>query len=327
MVRKINDYLYMIKVSLPRNPLRDLNCYLVLSTDRNLLIDTGFNQPECLCDLQKGIEELGVDMGRTDIFSTHLHADHFGLASEIVRPGCQLYMGGIDAELLTEELMKNAIWEGYRDKYVLEGFPLGIIDTAIETHPARNYGNAGVPDIRHLKDGDVLSVGGVRLRCVHTPGHTPGHLCLYNEEDKLMILGDHVLFDITPNITSWPSLRNSLKSYMESLRKISGYEVDVPLPAHRECHISMAERIGQLLDHHERRLAEVGRIVAENPGASGYEVAKRMTWSIRAKSWEEFPITQKWFATGEALAHLYYLEEGGAIRSETHEGRKAYMCL
>lgn len=70
---------------LPGNPLKNLNAYLIQGP-RNLLVDTGFRQEECRTALTAGLAELGVDMASTDIFLTHLHSDHAGLASRIALP-------------------------------------------------------------------------------------------------------------------------------------------------------------------------------------------------------------------------------------------------
>jgi hypothetical protein len=42
-------------------------------------------------------------------------------------------------------------------------------------------------------------------------------------------------------------------------------------------------------------------------------VASQMTWDIDSESWDQFPVAQKWFATGEAISHLRYLEEEGKL--------------
>jgi len=236
-------------------------------------------------------------------------------------------MGEIDSVILNEMLTDENYWQVRREQYQVEGFPVDLIEHALFNNPAKHYGPTKSAAYVPLRDGEILTVGDVRLLCIHTPGHTPGHICLYNQADKFMITGDHVLFDISPNIMSWPTLRNSLKSYMESLDKIRAYDVVTPLPGHRECSLSMGERIDQLLAHHETRLDEVCQIVAENPGISGYAVTGLMQWSIRAKDWESFPLTQKWFATGEALAHLYYLEEAGKIKRELQDGKAAYFIV
>ncbi|MDR1194505.1 MAG: MBL fold metallo-hydrolase [Peptococcaceae bacterium] len=326
MLRKICDNLYTIKIRLVGSPLRDLNCYVLRSAERNLLIDTGFNQPECLADLRQGIAELGLDMRETDILATHLHSDHCGLIDKIVMPGRKVYIGEADKALLDAGTDVSSGWRAGRERFRREGFPVEALEEAARTNSARALAADKDVAMIPLTDGQILRIGDIRLQCIHTPGHTPGHMCLYNEQAKFMILGDHVLFDITPNITAWPPLPNTLAHYMRSLRMIRSYDVDIPLPAHRECSCSMTERIDQLLAHHETRLADTLAIVRANPGINGYDVAGRMRWSIRAKDWGRFPLAQKWFAVGEALAHLDYLRAAGDIRQEIRDGLTAYTA-
>ena len=325
MVSKINDYLYVIKVSLPDSPLRNLNSYVITSPERNLLVDTGFNRPECQKALQDGIEELGLDMNKTDILATHFHSDHIGLAAEIVSPGCKIYIGEFDSDMLSKQNEEIDFWQFYGRQYTEEGVPPEITHGALEKNPARKYAPTQMVEYSPLKEGDVLHFGDVAFQCIHTPGHTPGHICLYNETDKIMILGDHVLFDISPNITTWAALPNSLKHYLDSLKKIQAYDVVTPLPGHRECHISMDQRIKELFAHHKERLEETYQVVANQPGIHGYGVAGKMRWSIRAKNWADFPLAQKWFAIGETLSHLYYLVEEGRLVRKMENGQTSYF--
>lgn len=326
MICKMKDYLYAIKVRLVGNPLRDLNCYVICTPARNLLIDTGFNQPECLEDLLQGIEELRLDMSRTDILLTHLHADHSGLVDKIVRPGCKVYMGEYDKELLEETQKSSAGWQERTVLYRQEGFPVEILEEAARINPAKALVAEKAVPLTPLKNGQRLTIGEIQLTCIHTPGHTPGHICMYNERDKFMILGDHVLFDITPNITAWPSLPNTLGEYLQSLDLIRGYDVELPLPAHRECHCRLPERIEQLKLHHQKRLAETLRIVQANPGITAYSVAANMTWSLRGLTWDDFPLAQKWFAMGETLSHIYYLLDDGSLTRDSHQDGFCYSA-
>ena len=79
MVTELMKDIYRIEVPLPKNPMKLLNSYLIRSDGRSLVIDTGFNRPECKEALMSGLKELNVDFDRTDLFLTHLHADHSGL--------------------------------------------------------------------------------------------------------------------------------------------------------------------------------------------------------------------------------------------------------
>ena len=91
MVTEIIPGLYSIAVPLPNNPLKSLNAY-VITGERNLLIDTGFRQDACREALLSGLQTLGVSMEHTDIFLTHLHSDHTGLAPEIRGRGTRIYI-------------------------------------------------------------------------------------------------------------------------------------------------------------------------------------------------------------------------------------------
>lgn len=169
--------------------------------------------------------------------------------------------------------------------------------------------------------------GDYNLISILTPGHTPGHLCLYDAEKSLLITGDHVLFDITPNINSRGIGTDALGDYLESLELVRKLKVNTVLSAHRtRREKSLDERITELLFHHERRLTEAEQIVGENPGINAYQIAGQMTWRIHARNWEEFPPGQKWFAMSEALAHLDYLDKRKRISRQIHpDGSITYV--
>ena len=77
--------------------------------------------------------------------------------------------------------------------------------------------------------------------------------------------------------------------------------------------------------HHRRRLEEVLTIL-EGRSMTAFEVASRMTWDLRYESWNDFPVAQRWFATGEAISHLRYLEEAGQVLRGTEDQLTRY-CL
>ena len=80
MATEVMKDIFRLEVPLPKSPLKALNSYLIRGKDRSLLIDTGFNRPECGEALRKELEALNVRMEETDIYLTHLHSDHTGLA-------------------------------------------------------------------------------------------------------------------------------------------------------------------------------------------------------------------------------------------------------
>jgi len=298
------------------------------SDDRNLIIDTGFNMPECLDAMRSGINELGLDMAKTDIISTHLHHDHNGSVPQIISETSKVYMGRIDREIFIE-LMTDADthWSNAEAKYEREGYPTAELARTRLENPARKYKPSRLFDIVPLNDGDTISCGDLHWEVIITPGHTPGHMCLYEQNHKILIAGDHVLFDITPNITCWEELDDSLGSYFESLKKISALDVDIALTGHRSNDGLFKERIQELLEHHAKRLEDIIAIVQKNPNISGYDIAAKMIWSIRATSWEDFPPGQRWFAVGEAIAHIEHLVLLGKLRRHEVDNINTYTYV
>ena len=316
-VREVADHIFQIPVPLPDNPLKVLNSYLIRDGSHSLLIDTGFRLDACREALLAGLKELGQDPSDMDIFVTHLHADHSGLAPELTGPGHTIYVSEPDYGPLADRDTLDAHWRGNMTMFRQAALPERIVSVMDAAKPAIAYAALpGCEKYTPVKDGQVISIAGYHLRCILTPGHTPGHMCLWDEETGIMFTGDHVLFDITPNITTWPFIKDSLGNYLDSLRAVEQYPVTLALPGHRGSGC-FRERVQELISHHQARLNEVLSLVTEHPGRTTYDIAGKMVWSIRASSWEKFPAAQKIFAVGECQSHLDHLLNKGLLCYET----------
>ena len=301
--------IYRMLIPLPENPLKTSNSYLIKLENRNLLIDTGFNRPECHEALIENLKELNVDMEKTDIFLTHLHSDHTGLINKIAHKNSKVYIGKIDYEYMFENL-EGFNWEESEKKFASEGFPYEIIERLRDTNQAKIFAPDGMFESILLEDGYKFNVDKLEFTVILTSGHTPGHTCLYLEKEKLLFSGDHILFDITPNITSWLRVKDSLRNYIESLEKIKKLEITKTFPGHRATSDDVYSRIDEIIEHHKSRLTDTLEVIKEKSakeGLTAYEIASFMKWNMRGKSWTEFPDNQKWFAVGETLSHLDYL--------------------
>lgn len=320
--------LYRIVVPLPDNPLKEINSYILTSSDRNLVIDTGMNRPECREVLERGLEEIGLDLERTDFLATHLHADHQGLISTLMRPGSRAYMGREDTPAFRHGAGDTWSRDGFMGNYgARSGFPADDLEASMRNHPGFKYSSAATVDYLELEEGDSLQVGDFHLEVLHTPGHTGGHICLLDRARGILFSGDHVLGDITPNIATWSDDGDPLADYLDSLERMRPLEVESCLPGHRSPIANLQKRIDELISHHQERADEVLRILGSGGPANAYTVAGQMTWSIRARSWAEFPVMQRWFATGEAIAHLRYLEGAGQIGRQGSGGTINFAAL
>ena len=323
MAEKLLPDLYRMEIPLPGSPLGWVNSYVVKDPERNLIIDSGLNRKECLEALLAGLDEIGVDLERSDFYITHVHADHFALARELCDENTKVYMNEPDKTFIEN-------WSGWAPIvrfYSANGFPAQDVEAAIKNHPGEKYGSDRVISISGVKDGDVLSRGGFNFTTVATPGHTAGHTCLYEPEKKILLSGDHIMIDITPNIGCWMEGVDPLNLYLRSLERVRAMEVELVLPGHRRIFTDCKGRIEELKKHHQKRLAEVLSILESAGPQTPYQTASRMTWDIDCGSWAAFPTPQKWFATSEAIAHLRYLEEEGKISRDERDGCRFYSRL
>lgn len=314
MIRE-NPDIYRIRVPLTGNPLKNLNVYVIKSKGQCLVIDTGFNTEECKNAFLAGLAELDVDITTAHLYITHMHFDHMGLADLFMGEKNRIYMGEKEYKYYYQA-ETGPYWEVIAEMYVQDGFPEEELIQQNEENPAKVWGPRNLIKPITLRDGETVTVGDVSCEVIEVPGHTPGNTCLYIADGGIMFLGDHVLFDITPNITLWLHEKNSLKDYLGSLDKIQGYDIELALPAHREQgQIDLNERINEIKEHHVKRLEEIKSILldAGNEGLTGFDVASRMTWSMHGKAWKDVGKTQKWFAMGEARSHLQYLAEEGTV--------------
>ena len=312
MPQEVLPNIHLIEVPIPHSPLRATNAYFIHGAERSLLVDTGQNRPESLEALRRGLHDLSADLCRTDVFLTHMHADHSGLLPFIASTESAVYASAPDAEIVNYLLTTENPLERLYHEACRNGFTPEEANKALSRHPGNIPGDHHPMHFTTLADGDRLDAGGYSFLCVATPGHTAGHLCLYEPEKRILLSGDHILGDISPNITHYYGENDPLTDFLASLEKIARLDVERVLPGHRRAFGNCRERIAELVSHHKARAAEVLEILEAGP-LTGYEVAARMTWDMVYRTWKEVAPTQKFFATGEALAHIHYLEHQGLI--------------
>jgi glyoxylase-like metal-dependent hydrolase (beta-lactamase superfamily II) len=324
MIEELLPDLYRVEVPLPRSPLKALNSYIVKGHGRFLIIDTGMNREECLIPLQASLKKLNVDLDKTDFFITHLHADHSGLVGVLSTDSSKVYFNKTEASFVDFQPNED-YWKKHFVFYAANGFPEDEMMSVWQGHPGYRYSSRRKITFTVMEEGNEIEIGNYLFRCVETPGHSPGHMCLYEADKKILVCGDHILFDITPNITHWEQLDNSLGHYLSNLEKVYALDVSLILPGHRSIWNDHRKRIRELQEHHRNRLAEALGAVAEG-GKTAWQVAPYITWDIDCNSWAEFPSVQKFFAVGETIAHLDYLVSEGKVRKEM-KGRQLIYSL
>ena len=321
----------MVKVPIPDNPLGFLHCYLVAGKDEWLMVDTGWHTHEALNALQAGLRELGLEI--TDVATivvTHVHPDHFGLAGKLkqLSPQTKLITHRWEWALLESRYIKFADLQ--RQMGILlrrHGVPeLDIPALQSASMPAMEFVTLTMPD-EPLYGGEIIDTGLYSLEIIWTPGHSPGHICLYEPQNQLLFAGDHILPQITPNVSYHiQSGDNPLGDYLYALQKLKNLQVTKVLPAHEHVFADLPGRIKEIFSHHDDRKEEMHRLIQEKPKGA-YEISSQTTWDIPDLTWEQFSSQLRRGAVTETVAHLEYMRWEGKVTRIDEDGLFLYKAI
>ncbi len=307
-----------IPVWIPIKSLGAINVYAFSNHDNTIdLVDSGTLSGRSILSLINGLRGGGLDPCKiTNIYITHFHVDHSTLSLLINKlTGAKLYIGEKDFKVIRNGVEKF-VWSAL-ELFIHNGMSREEAKEIFNNHPAvklkDTYAELLDIDWALLKEGDRISLGGEAYRVLELPGHTPGHIGFYNEENKILFSGDVVLENITPHVTIHDWKDNPLEDYLNTLKRILELSPSIIYPGHRSDIRDPAKRIRELLSHHQERLQNILDILRREGRLTGYEIAKKVKWRVRYNSWDEYPYSERFFAMGEALAHLRYLEVKGLV--------------
>lgn len=212
-VEVLDDDSYVIS---EYNHWEETHCYLLLGTNKAVLIDTGLG----VSNIRDVIDEL--TQLPISVITTHAHWDHIG--------GHHLFddisIHTLEADWLSKQFP----------------LPLQVVKSNLQKEPCQfpQYFNIdtyriyqGVPTTI-LNDGNVIDLGNRKLQVFHTPGHSPGHICLYEESKKYLYSGDLIYTGCLDAF--YPT--TDPYDFMNSVSKIKDLPLKKLLPAHHSLDIS-----------------------------------------------------------------------------------------
>ncbi len=303
-ITRISADIVQVQIPLPY-ALNQVNCYLLCGENGWTLLDTGLNTPAGRNQWQIALRALDIRPRDIEkIVLTHMHPDHFGLAGwwqrQTEKPRPVYLPAGERAQA-----------QVFYDRENTPHYHQWLLDCGMQHETVQHVEDAlaNTRDLtqphpvseQYLRADTIVRLGQRNFRAIHAPGHSDGQLIFYDEADRLLLSGDHVLMRITPNIGSWPhTLPDPLGRYLRSLRKLAALDVRLALPGHKALIHDWRGRINELLAHHDGRLQDT--LAALAAGAETvYEVSAHLFKLDRLTPHE-------WrFAMAEALAHLHYL--------------------
>ena len=156
-----------------------INTYVVYDPEEKVaaIIDPGMSRKEEFEAMEKFIDREGLKVAH--LINTHLHIDH-AIADNWVKAKYDVPLEAhADDAMLGERIKQQALMFGVQAE-----------DVAVEIE-------------RPLKEGDIVKIGSGDLKVIHVPGHSPGSICLYDEKDGFIIVGD-TLFEGSIGRTDLP---------------------------------------------------------------------------------------------------------------------------
>src|SRR4030043_235087 len=270
------------------NGPKHINAYLVRGEKGYLLVDSGWNTEESFIALQKGLEEIGAAIKDiSQILVTHVHPDHYGMAGRIKKiSGATIAMHRIEiASIGPRYVAMEELLQQTDRLLVANGLPHEeMVQLRDATVGLEHYVSPVPPDII-LDDSDIIDLGAFTFRVIWSPGHSSGHICLYEPAKKILLSGDHILPKITPNISVHPqSKENPSGRQSRRLEEIKALDVKLTLPGHDRPFIRLAARIDEIIRHHGQRNAEILEAIGLKT-ITPYRIAQKITWGANS-GWE-----------------------------------------
>ena len=321
-LQAIAEDVYWLRMPLPF-ALDHINLYLIKDTGGWALVDTGICSKTTKA-LWANIQDQ-LDGPITRVIVTHMHPDHVGCAGYLTESlHVPLYISQ------TEYFASRALFAGAQgadDWQDIMYYRRAGLDA--DTVTRMTSGNGGFKQIvsplplsfQRLRAGQIITIDGLSWECLLGEGHSPEHISLYCAERRLLIAGDQILPEITPNIGSYSTQpdSNPLAGYLDSLDNFAHCHPETfVLPSHRQPFVGVHTRIRELKAHHDAHLATL-RDVCQTP-----QTIVGILPHLFARELNEHSL---FFAIAEAYAHVNYLLAMGDLARVEEQGVYYFSTL
>lgn len=286
------------RIALPIASPDHLNVHLIDVDGRWVLVDPGPADPDGV--VAATLADAGIEP--SDVLITHGHVDHWGGATAfastvLAHPACRQSFA-VTMDFTAEPPASTREDSGRErraggDEHVFQGFRKLI---------------SGVPAVRELSDGERLG----EWEVMATPGHEPAHVCLWRASDRVLLCGDLLLPDFTPNVQPAFDGSDALEAFLASLSRAGELRPSLVLPSHGEPYADGQARAGVLKQHHEVRLDRLRD--ALRPGAVPLAELSKTIFGARATT-----PADRMLAEMETWAHLDHLRRRGEAEAGDDE--------
>jgi glyoxylase-like metal-dependent hydrolase (beta-lactamase superfamily II) len=321
-VAEVAPQVFRLVLPLGIHDVPTVSAYLLRGDDADTLVDCGIAagigdaagpvraDADGTEAVAAALAAVGSSLERLErLVVTHAHIDHFGIAGEVVRrSGADLWMH----RRTDLDLAKYADPEEAVDRRTLMLADHGVYGRELtEASEGLRDWLPVMPSIGRpstlLDGGERFTAGGRTWEVVHTPGHSPGHVCLWDAQARLLCSGDHLLQVVSPPVTFERGFETDpMGSYLASLQRVAELAPDLVLPGHGTPFRDGARRAEAIAAGKRRRLDQVRDLVAARP---------RTVTELTAEIFGSARLTgaQRHFVMAEILAYLACHEARGAL--------------
>jgi glyoxylase-like metal-dependent hydrolase (beta-lactamase superfamily II) len=328
---RILNGVHQIKTPSPGGASLSTNVYAIEGGDGHILVDSGWDSQESLWALQEGIKATNLKLRDIKkVVITHMHPDHYGLSAKVKQIcGAQVAIHRVDAGFISSRYKDFADLIKKTEELLRQnGVPEDELPQLKEASLWMNkYVTPDPPEVM-LEDGDIISNDSFEFEVLWTPGHSPGHICLYERERKFILTGDHILYDTLPHVGFNPqSGDNPLGDYISSLKKLASLKVTFSLPGHGPVFNALGLRIEKILQHHEERKRAIMQSLRDGL-KTAYEIAQKIPWMVEegGTAFRDLTVWDKRMAVTETIAHLKLLIEEDRVSNVAMDGASLYIA-
>ena len=316
MTTQVLNGLHQIVIPTPFK-VGPVNCYVTTSAPITL-IDTGTNWGESRRALQVDLAEVGLKIADVQrIIITHAHADHYGLAAEIVRTsGAEVWTHRLNQAFLEfYETIRAQRDEFYTQLMTEAGVPLEQRQRVADSRRGGTRYAEAVRIDRTLDEGDEIELADRAWQVYHTPGHAGGLICLFDPQARVLLSNDHLLRDISSNPVVEPDpdggpRPHRLVQYIQHMERMADLAPSVAWTGHgHEIH-DVHRTVRQRLHFHARRALRIVDIIGTEE-RSAYQIAEPLFGRLDG--------IDSFLALSETIGHLDWLEEQGRIEMVRHD--------
>jgi glyoxylase-like metal-dependent hydrolase (beta-lactamase superfamily II) len=290
------------------------------------LFDAGIGTREGRDALHAGFEQAGLSLGDIRrIFISHGHLDHYGYARAAQEAsGAPVYVHLRDHDKVTGRDRTKARLDLYAAWLTRLGAPLHLLEH-VRVHWQDSQRMARpLEQVEALLPGAQLRFQHFTAEVLHLPGHTPGLVCLWDPEHRVLFSDDHLLERVSPNplldLEDRPEpVHRALVEYVRSAKRVRELPVTLVAPGHADPFSGHVELIDRLLGFYEKRQEKLLGLLREG----GPQTPAALTPQIFPRAREH----QLYLTLSEVMGNLEVLEDAGRVRRSEHAGRIRFEAV